>query len=149
MNITRITEWMSCRKDCKVLCLIRRRRRGPSQVVIVMAAVRTRKMLSMFTLEPIIVAGIPVITATFCSVWMASSPCSFHQAKTFSRLVVRVDRWEGEMSKFLTHFSTVFLAKEGGLLFFNQEFSLPGTDRSDEGSKPGGGGWPEPQIKAR
>ena len=140
MNITRIIEWMSCRKDCKVLCLIRRRRRGPSQVVIVMAAVRTRKMLSMFTLEPIIVAGIPVITATFCSVWMASSPCSFHQAKTFSRLALRVDRCAGEMSKFLNHLSTGFLAIEGGRFSISQEFSLPGTDRSDEGSKPGGRG---------
>ena len=52
------------------------------------------------------------------------------------------------MSKFLTHFSTVFLAREGGLLLTNQEFSLPGIDKSDAGSKPGGGVWPEPLMKA-
>ena len=148
MNITKIIEWMSCKKDCKVLCLKRRRRRGPSQVVIVNAAVSTFKMLSMLTLAPIIVAGTPVMTATFWTCWIASSPWLFHHAKTFSRLVVRVDLWDGEMSNVFTQRSTVFLAKDGGLLLSSQEFSLPGIASRDAGSKPGGGVWPEPRIKA-
>ena len=52
------------------------------------------------------------------------------------------------MSKLLTHRSPVFLAKDGGRLLSSQEFSLPGMDRSDAGSKPGGGVWPEPLMKA-
>ena len=148
MNITKIIEWMRCKKDCKVLCLSRLRRRGPSQVVIVNAAVRTFKTLSMFTLAPIIVAGTPVITATFWTCWIASSPWVFHHAKTFSRLVVRVVRWEGEMSKVLTQRSMEVFAKDGGLLASSHEFSVPGIDKSDAGSKPGGGVWPAPRAKA-
>ena len=148
MNITKIIEWMSCKKDCKVLCLRRRRRRGPSQVVIVNAAVSTFKMLSMLTLAPIMVAGTPVMTATFWTCWMASSPWPFHQAKTFSKFVVSVDLWDGEISRDLIHPSILVLASDGGLLLMSQEFSLPGIASSDAGSKPGGGVWPEPLINA-
>ena len=113
--------------------------RGPSQDVIVNVAVRTFKTLSIFTLAPIIVAGTPVITATFWTCWIASSPWVFHHAKTFSKLVVRVVRWEGEMSKVLIQRSMEVFARDGGLLASSQEFSVPGIDKSDAGSKPGGG----------
>ena len=61
---------------------------------------------------------------------------------------MRVDLWDGDMSKLLTQRSTVFFAKDGGLLLSSQEFSLPGIARSDAGSKPGGGVWPAPRMKA-
>ena len=52
------------------------------------------------------------------------------------------------MSKVLTQRSMEVFAKDGGLLASSHEFSVPGIDKSDAGSKPGGGVWPAPRAKA-
>ena len=122
---------------------------GVSQLVMLMAAVKTLMRLEALKFLFSMVTGMPIISATLWTVSMASAGCLPHHVFVLVMFVVRTVRWASESGSSFSHLAKVRSAKLVGMWSANQELEVVGIVSRHDGSKVGGGGAVEFPSSAR
>ena len=86
------------------------------------------------------VTGMPIITATFWAVSMASASCFPHQVSVFVMFVVNTFCWTSGSGRSFSRLAKVRSAKPVGMWSTTHELGVVGTVRRHAGSKVAGDG---------